>query len=203
VFNNGSVDPSAATNRVASIGKGLSDHFGRSLAGSGDTYDDVVWQLLGLADRDDSAADTSSDTDATQLREAVRTLEWGEVMYAESDAHINAAVEALDALRHGEATRSEDLSKVVGESVEASASGRLLSGVAGHPDCVETPASGSDRYERVGVFFSDPLPGGGPRRSEIHCLTAGCRRSPEQSKSGGRASCEPGRHVAPQRQPRS
>jgi hypothetical protein len=116
----------------------------------GDTYDDVVRELLGLAEGDDSATDTGGDTDATQLREAVRTVEWGEVMYAESDARVEAVVEALDALRRGEATRSGDLGERVGGRVEVSAPGRLLSGVAGQLDCVKTPVSGSDRYEWVG-----------------------------------------------------
>lgn len=116
----------------------------------GDTYDDVVRQLLGLTDGDDSAADTGGDTDATQLREAVRTVEWGEVMYAESDARVEAVVEALDPLRRGEATRSGDLGEIAGERVEVSAPGRLLSGVARQLDCVKTPVSGSDRYEWVG-----------------------------------------------------
>jgi hypothetical protein len=116
----------------------------------GDTYDDVVRELLGLADGDDSATDTGGGTDATQLRETVRTVEWGEVRYAESDARVKAVAESLDVLRRGEATRSRDLAEIVGEKVEVSASGRLLSGMAGQLNCVETPVSGSDRYEWVG-----------------------------------------------------
>ncbi len=97
----------------------------------------------------DPDADVDTDTVA-QIRSAVEALDWDNVQYARRDNRVDGVVAALESLAAGRRTRSGDLAEVADTFADVSAPGRLLSGVARQLDCVETPVSGSDRYEWVG-----------------------------------------------------
>ena len=102
---------------------------------------------LGVAEGDSDGADAEGDD---RLRSAVESVDWDGLMYAQTSDRVDAVTAALADLRDGEATRSGALAETVAEHADVGKPARLLSGVAGEVDAVETPVRGSDRYEWVG-----------------------------------------------------